>query len=281
MDYKRLSSNDTKYSTHQTTDSYADNTDNTYNKRHSTRKYNNIMIGVVVAISLSMCAIGLSSTAYNKYTGLEHRVDTLSSDYTSGTSNNMMASRILQVQQGVNAMFTGHPMCSSNYSECMNLMHIASHISSHNISVSSVVNGDFNLGSSDVVVLGSNGDVMGHGSSLDGVDRASLNMLHHELPAPEDCHHYAYGTCLFTHNDHLMFYSHIMFDSGSGIDGHSDIDLRRSMDDLFSYGASGAGMGSAIGGGLAVIAGPEAIPVGAAVGGAIGAVVGGTIGAFQ
>lgn len=274
MDYKRLSSNDTTYSTHQTTDSYADNTDSTYNKRRTTRKYNNIMIGTVVAISLSMCAIGLSSTAYNKYTGLEDRVDTLSSEYTSGTSHSMMASRMLQVQQGVSAMFTGHPMCGFNYTECMNLMHIAAHISSHNISVSAVVDGDFNLGGSDVVVLGSNGDVMGHGSSLDGVDRSTLNMLHHELPAPEDCHHYAYGTCLFTHNDHLMFYSHIMFDSGSD-------DMRRSMDDLFSYGASGAGMGSAIGGGLAVIAGPEAIPVGAAVGGAIGAVVGGTIGAFQ
>lgn len=294
MDYKLLTSNDKiTNSKNQTNNNYADYTDNYENfnnsnsklKKQSNKKYNNIMITTLSALSLSMCAIGLSSITYNNYKKLDTKVNTLTYDYSSYSSsimqNNLLTSKMLQVQQGVSSMISGHPLCGLNYSDCMNLMHVASHIASHNFTMFDIISDKYSLGNSNLMILSNNGNVLGHSSGLSNVDVDLLNKIHHELPAPENCHHYAYGTCLFTRGDHLMFYSHVIFNNNVDGLGYEDSITKRSMDDIFSYGSSGAGMGSAIGGGLSIIAGPEAIPVGAAIGGAIGAIVGGTIGAFQ
>lgn len=282
MSYNKLSStkNNSSYDNTTYDSSYAThNTDDTLYKTYFQRKYNNVMIGTVVAISLSLCAIGLSSTSYHKYESIQTRVDDLTDGFYTSSGTSHMTSRMLEVQQGVSAMFTGHPSCGYNYTECMNLMHITAHISSHNSTIDAVLSGKFHIGSTDVVVMGSTGNIMATGPGLKDIASDTLEMLHHNLPSPQECHHYSYGTCIFEHNGHLMSYSHILF--SDVLHSHSDVDMRRSMDDFFSYGSSGAGMGSAIGGGIAALAGPEAIPIGAAIGGGVGAIVGGTIGAFQ
>lgn len=232
-------------------------------------------IGFAITFILALCALSIGSSSYTRVSRLEDKVNAMGTTHSSKMLEVKSSQYQQQVRSTIRNAITGHPHCGFNYTECMSLMHMFSEIASTNFTLDDVINGRFHIHGSDTFVVGPHSEKLALGPGFRDVDTQSIE---NNLPAPSDCHFYTQGTCIFTHNDKLMAYSHIIFPDHTDAD---DSEFRRSYDDFFSYGASGAGMGSAIGGGIAVIAGPEAIPVGAAIGGAVGAVVGGTIGAFQ
>lgn len=244
----------------------------TYTKKDKSRT-NSYYYVSILAMGLAIGSIGLASQTYNDYKELKHDYNTVISNLTGNQFSHKLQSKMLMVDSAVRNMVSGHPSCYDDYEHCMNLAHISSHMASHNGTISDIINGVYSFGNTDVFLLSPNNDIIAHGPVFESVNFED-NKIH--LPPPNECEHYSYGTCIFTHNNTLMTYTHVYLN-----EQFDDTIIRRSADDFFSYGASGAGMGSAIGGGIGALAGPEGIPVGAAIGGAVGAIVGATVGAFQ
>lgn len=248
---------------------------NASNKSHK-NKYTTTQttrIGFALTFILALCALSIGSSSYTRVVRLEDKVDTMGTTHSSKMLEVHTNQYQQQVRSNIRNAITGHPQCGFNYTECMVLMHMFSVIASTNFTLDDVINGHFQIQGSDTFIVGPHTEKLALGPGFQNVDTQSIE---NNLPAPNNCHFYTHGTCIFTHNNRLMAYSHIIFQNQSGYDEN-----RRSYDDFFSYGSSGAGMGSAIGGGIGALVGPEGIPVGAAIGGAVGAIVGGTIGAFQ
>lgn len=223
----------------------------TYTKREKSKLNNNYILSFT-ALFISFGAIGLSSISFNNYNNLKKEI----SNNHYNNDNNI---------NSIKNMITAHPLCSSNYKECIDLMHITSKFAFSNGSKNSIINGDYKIGMIDSFIINPNNDINIFGPSYN-----KNSFINFSIPTIDNCEYYHLGTCIFKYNNKLMTYSYIYFD-----------ERLRSFDDFFSYGASGAGMGSAIGSGVGALAGPEAIPIGAAIGGGIGAIVGGVIGAFQ
>lgn len=254
----------------------------TYDKKNYVRVETLITIFAVLGM-LSLSTIGVSTITYNRIRQLEKRVDNLYNNLNN-QSLKPEHQQILQgktiISQGISSMITAHPLCQTNYSYCMNLMHITTHFSTHNSSFHEINNGKYQIGNLDTFLINPDGTIGAYGPLFHTISNTN-KMKEFKLPIINECDHYAHGVCIFEHKGKLMTYSHILFPKYMSDYHFGSNYSRRSFDDFFSYGTSGAGMGSAIGGGIGAIVGPEGIPVGAAIGGAVGAIVGGTIGAFQ
>jgi hypothetical protein len=256
-------------------DSYTDNYV-TYTKKDKT-KVNNFYYISIIALGLSISSIGLATQTYNNYRELKRDYNHIIHEIDNNNNNYLNNMKNLAVDSYVRTAISGHPYCYNNYSDCMNLIHLSSLMATHNGTISEISDGYYHYDNRDAFLLSPEHKVIANGPAFNDFNFDSENFQKWSIMKPQDCDHYLYGTCIFTHNNTLMTYTHVYLNEHY----NDDNIMRRNTDDFFSYGASGAGMGSAIGGGVGAVVGPEGIPVGAAIGGAVGAIVGATVGAFQ
>ena len=88
----------------------------------------------------------------------------------------------------------------------MDIVNLASHIATHNGTLSDINNDVYHIGDTALVAFSPDKSIIASSPELSNF---IINATTFHLPSKENCHYYQHGVCIFTHNEHLMFYSHM------------------------------------------------------------------------